>query len=120
MNEPMPPLLFVDRDGEVGRFDSVARAQGYLEWIDVEGGEYRAFDATGRRLRLSFVAPGKRSRWGWLDWRDSGSVTVEGAGDSAPDELRSALIDFRHRYGEARTDLEVLALDALIEGIGPR
>jgi hypothetical protein len=46
-----PPIL-LDEGGDLALFSSVERLEQYLEPIDVENGEYQAYDSTGRILRL--------------------------------------------------------------------
>lgn len=115
------PLLFVDRDGEVTRFDSIERAEGYIEAIDVKANEYRAYDAIGRRLILRFEDAENRSWWRRVkNLRDAGRVKIGGVGEAAPDELRSALIAGGAWYGESQAVLETLSLRDLVRGIKTR
>lgn len=45
----------LDRSGDITFFKTVTKAERYIEPIDVENGEYFAFDAQGRLLSLSVV-----------------------------------------------------------------
>lgn len=48
------PVFILAKDcGEVSRFNSVEEMQRQLEEIDVENGEYAAWDRTGTPLKLS-------------------------------------------------------------------
>lgn len=56
-----PVYVRVKDDGSVMEFSTQAEIQGYLEAIDVENGEYEAWDADGRCVGLGV---GKtRSEW---------------------------------------------------------
>jgi hypothetical protein len=48
-------------DGSVIEFSTQVAMQGYLEAIDVDNGEYEAWDAKGRRLELSVAK--SNSEW---------------------------------------------------------
>ena len=52
MNNPKPPVFVID-GLDVGVFKSVEDAVLQLEPIDVNRGEYSAYDAEGRLLRLA-------------------------------------------------------------------
>jgi hypothetical protein len=63
----MPDLVFpvyvLAKDcGDVMEFSSLSAMQGYIEAVDVENGEYAAWDTTGRVLQLSVA----KSEAGWL------------------------------------------------------
>jgi len=47
-----PPLVIRDRSGDVNVFRTALDLLGWAEAIDVEAGEYEAWDSTGRILRL--------------------------------------------------------------------
>lgn len=52
------PVFVLAKDcGEVSRFNSVEEMQRQLEEIDVENGEYAAWDRTGTPLKLSVQTP---------------------------------------------------------------
>ncbi len=58
----MFPVYVLAKDcGDVMEFESLQRMQSYLEAIDVENDEYKAWDAKGRFLKL--VIGESRSRW---------------------------------------------------------
>ena len=48
------PIVVVSTDGEIMLFQDVASAEGYLEPVDVKGGEYKAaYDANGRAFDIA-------------------------------------------------------------------
>ena len=49
----MRPPIIVDNFGDVMFFESAHTAERYLEAIDVEHGEYVAYDSEGRLLQLT-------------------------------------------------------------------
>jgi len=52
------PVFVVDQNSEAVRFDSEADLLGQLEAIDVEEGEYDAWDSTGQALELKAYGVG--------------------------------------------------------------
>ena len=66
-------------DSSIKRFDTV-EALNQLEAIDVENGEYEAWDGTGRKLRLNAIGV-TRMR--------SGTIKVEITEELITDELRA-------------------------------
>ena len=56
-----PVFVHEKDDDSVMEFPNLAAMQGYLEAIDVENGEYEAWDARGRCLELSVGSP--KSEW---------------------------------------------------------
>ena len=64
------PLVLKDRDGFVYRIDT-EKDLGWVEAIDVEDGEYKAWDASGQILRL--IAEG-------ITWWKAASFRVEATG----------------------------------------
>ena len=62
MDEIVLPVYVLVRDDEsVIAFQSLEEMQGYLEAVDVENGEYEAWDASGRCLNLAVKEP--RREW---------------------------------------------------------
>lgn len=52
------PLLVLEKDsGDMMRFDSVGEMQKYMERIDVENEEYRAWDSVSRPIRMTVEEP---------------------------------------------------------------
>lgn len=50
-----PPLILVDRTGDIEIFDTAAELEQYAEPADVLQDEYVAYDSEGRLLRLQVV-----------------------------------------------------------------
>lgn len=57
----MPVYVFEKDDGSAFEFPSVMAIQQHLEAIDVENGEYEAWDASGHCLELGVGGP--KSDW---------------------------------------------------------
>jgi len=57
MSANFPVFVLAKDCGEVSRFNSVEEMQRQLEEIDVENGEYAAWDRTGTPLKLSVQKP---------------------------------------------------------------
>ena len=74
-----PVFVRVKDDDSVIEFPTWVAMQGYLEAIDVENGEYEAWDAQGRCLELSVGKP--KSEW----------LTIISAEDQASEEGFTAL-----------------------------
>ena len=110
MATPRPPLIFVDRGGEVSVFDSVRDAEASLEAIDVSYGEYRGFDGDGRPLRLSYEGMTKLR---------SGSVGVTGEAELRSDEARALIVETAVRQGADQSMLEAMSLPDLIDFLRP-
>ncbi|HKC60187.1 MAG TPA: hypothetical protein VKB92_08885 [Myxococcales bacterium] len=59
-----PPIFVVEVNGDITVHDSVGAAEGSVESVDVEDGEYRAaYDAAGRLLEFRVETPTKRRKW---------------------------------------------------------
>lgn len=56
-----PVFVRVKDDGSVVEFPTQVAMQGYLEAIDVDNGEYEAWDAKGQRLELGVAK--SNSEW---------------------------------------------------------
>jgi hypothetical protein len=95
------PPLFLDNRGDHLVFESVEAAQGYLEAIDVENGEYVGYDSEGRALSLS----------------TTGNRVVVGAAEAQPEhapELRQLLVDFSRALGVSEESLLHASLEELV------
>lgn len=106
--------IFLMESGDVSAFDSVESAEGYVEAIDVEAGEYVAFDSVGRRLRMAVV---HGVRWGR-------NVVISAAEDSSPEPgdeaLRSGLLRYAVAVGPEISGIlepDSLTLEKLVIGI---
>ena len=100
------PVFVLERDsGEVMRFDTIHQMQRQLERIDVENGEYRAWDADGRELVLKVQVPV------WL--------VLEPRVQSDPDDLKKALVAAARDAGfdEPADCSEVSKLFDLVDGV---
>jgi hypothetical protein len=88
----MKPPIILDNRGDLSVFQDPEEALAYAEVVDVEAGEYKAFDAEGRLLTLG-TGPG--GRYG------NKKVIIVGV-EERPDhqqELRNTLVDFMRRAG---------------------
>jgi hypothetical protein len=91
------PIFVKLRDcGDVVRYDSIPKMQGYFEQIDVENQEYEAWDATGTPLRLSVQ---KSSDW----------LRIEPGKRSEPEHLAIAIREFARLQG---VDVDIVRLQA--------
>jgi hypothetical protein len=94
-----PPVFLIVSNGDLLAFSSVARAEGYVESIDVESGEYSAaFDATGQRLTLLVETPTKRECFGLMLEMTPVKLRAEPA--IAEAALRTALVAALAAAGE--------------------
>jgi hypothetical protein len=101
----MEAPIIIDNFGDLLIFESVEKAERYLEPVDVENGEYQAFDRTGRRVRLS--TDGLRVRVGPVE---EGAPQVE--------HLRQVLQRFLSAVGVPGDWLAPAGLDDLVrEGL---
>ena len=101
MNNPKPPVFVID-GLDVGVFKSVEDAVLQLEPIDVNRGEYSAYDAEGRLLRLAV---------------DGAKITAHLA-ETEPshvDELSAALRGFLKAMGIMTVDDPECDLRCLVE-----
>jgi hypothetical protein len=102
----MQPPIIVDNKGDVSIFDSVERAQRYLEPIDVRNDEYVIYDREGTLLRGIIVKHFLAER-----------VKLEPASEPgvATTRLRQVLVDFLVRVGtHTEKKLEQLSLEGLL------
>ena len=109
------PPIFVWETGDLTCFATVADAQISLEAIDVKDGAYIAFDAEGRRLRLSTQV----ERTGGFLFPNSPieRVVIDCAEDtpSGQGALSDILRSFLQSVGEDSTRLRSLSLAELEE-----
>lgn len=110
-----PPLIVVDTDGELEIFRSPEAAGQQLEAIDVENGEYVAYDAIGRRLRLEVMEQRRPSLFGLTKMRTK-EVRVEAAEDEPGGVagLRAALEGSLEKLGMAPEELRAASMEELI------
>jgi hypothetical protein len=97
-----PPIFVVGSDGDLLAFDSPARAEGFVESIDVEDGEYLdAFDSEGRLLALEVERPTVRRKFFGIESVELTPVRLvekESRANHAGD-LKSALLGALARVG---------------------
>jgi hypothetical protein len=100
------PIVVIEREsGEVYLFRDVAHAEGYLEAIDVENGEYDAFDSEGTAQALGIVAKSGRKQV---------EVVRDPDAAPAPDSLRAKLKRYFDAMNEWRSEYESMALPTLV------
>lgn len=98
-----PPIFIVASDGDLLAFDSPARAEGYVESIDVENGEYlHAFDSEGRLLALEVDRPTVHHKFLGLESVELTPVHLveKEAHPSHSNELMTMLIEMLARDGQ--------------------
>jgi hypothetical protein len=98
----MKAPVILSNYGDVLIFDSIEKAERYIEPIDVTNNEYIAYDSEGRLLRLV-----EQSRY---------RVIVEPV-ESDPShrgELREILVDFLARIGVSQNWLAGASLEDLV------
>lgn len=79
MTEIKFPVYVLAKDcGDVDEYSSAGKLTGYLEAIDVENGEYEAWDSAGRRIKL--VASG-------ITRMNPGGVSLEATSEMIPVEV---------------------------------
>jgi hypothetical protein len=101
-----PPIV-ADNKGDVLVFDSVDKAERYLEPIDIRNGEYVIYDRDGRRINGTVIEDGSVERVKLEPMSEPGN----GRG-----ELYRVLTEFLKRVsGAGDTDIEPRSLDELIE-----
>ncbi len=97
-----PPIFVVASDGELLAFDSPARAEGFVESIDVEDGEYLdSFDSEGRLLALEVERPSVRRKFLGLESIELTPVRLveKESQPSHVEDLKSALLGALARVG---------------------
>lgn len=112
----MKPPIIVDSQGDLLLFESVEKAERYLEPIDIEGELVPIFDSEGRRL-VARIVPDKI---GW--WGQTAKVTLSLAEEEAANEtdLRMLLIEFLNKVrAESPNPLHLLPLKELIRMAKP-
>ncbi len=105
----MKPPIILDNRGDIRVFPDLEKALGYTEVVDVEDGEYKAYDSEGRLLTL-----GTRPRRGFFGGREVVIDSVE-AQPLHQQELRATLIELMRRIG-ASVDPNA-SLDTLVNAL---
>lgn len=102
----MESPIIVDNKGDVSIFDSVEKAERYLEPIDIRNDEYVVYDRSGRLLKCAIVKHLLAER-----------VKLEPASESVVDvpRLRRVLVDCLARVGtRLEKPLEQRSLEELL------
>jgi hypothetical protein len=98
----MKAPIIIDNFGDVLIFDSVEKAERYIEPIDVLNGEYVAYDSEGRLLHPIIESPFK-------------VVLMPAEGEAGhAQELHEVLIDFFKRIGTSKDWLGRASLHDLV------
>jgi hypothetical protein len=108
-----PPVVVAD-GADVTIFDSPEGAENYHEWIDVEGGELRAWDSDGKTLSMGVVEDVRLTRL--LREKREKRVVIREATPShdGSKELRDLLIGNLVLHGEDQTTLSMLEVRELV------
>ena len=98
--------IIADNFGDVLVFESVEKAETYMEPVDIRNGEYVIYDAEGYLLKPSIVKVSK--------WRER--VVLSRDKDNQHDGLRlkNTLIQFLSQVAVADQPLEQLTLNQLV------
>ncbi len=99
-----PPILVATRSDEILVYESASEAERSLEPIDVQAGEYAAYDREGRLLRMVVVDPPivRRHLFGLISSNSYGRWMLRD-GEAQPahqEELSEALGAFLTALGE--------------------
>lgn len=103
----MKPPIIADNYGDVLVFESLAKAESYLEPIDIRNGEYTVFDSEGRLLKQSVIRD--------LKGREKVAIILEQDGRRESEKLKTILIQFLSQVLESSQPLEALSLEQLVE-----
>jgi hypothetical protein len=99
--------IIADNRGDVLAFDSVPKAEAYMEPIDILNGEYVVYDSEGYILKPSVVK----------DKKGRERVLLGPADEKRKDEekLRTVLVQFLSQVTETNQPLESFSLGQLVE-----
>jgi hypothetical protein len=103
----MKPPIIANNLGDVLIFESITKAERYIEPIDVKNGAYVIYDSEGRLLEASVVKK-----------KIMGERVVLKDREQAPEhqaELRDLLIEFLSTLGESKESLAACSLSQLVE-----
>ena len=104
MNKTITNPIIVHENGDVLVFDSVEKAETYLEPIDVLNGEYTTYDSVGILLKLSVIDKLKKVR-----------IEVYEPIENCHDELMEILRNFFLRVGIEADSINNASLQQLVE-----
>jgi hypothetical protein len=115
MSTPLP-LIVVTDNGEILVFTSKAKAEGYLEPIDVRDGGYVAYDPEGRLFGIG-VQTQKQRLLGNLRIELPERVVIRAEEDipTHSDDLRRKVLDYLVALGEQEVPLRKMPLAALVK-----
>lgn len=108
-----PPIIICD-SGDVLIFDSLKKAEVYLEPIDIVDRVLPAYDSEGKELIVG-VTDQETARKGVYSPGSRVILTESKNGQFRKDELRSVLTDFLARIGLPSAYLNSLSLQELLE-----
>jgi len=111
----MKPPIFIDDQGDVLIFDSLMRAESYLEPSDVKCGRIAIFDSEGRILHPSVHEVNQKIAFFWT--RTCERIVLEPleGGAKHPMKLRSLLVDFLSKIIPTTEPLISYPLEKLVE-----
>jgi hypothetical protein len=98
--------IIADDFGDLLIFDSLKKAESYLEAIDVKQRDYPVYDSEGRRLSARVVKDGKKP--------ERVAIVEPDKEPRHESELRALLIAFLDKVLQPRENLESLPLQELI------
>lgn len=115
--------IIVNEHGDVSIYRSVEQAERALEAIDVQNGEYVAYDAQGRPLVLSVVVEEKAGPFGLFPRRiENVRLTEDPTAEADEAGLRALLVQFLDRAGISPNDVKdediSSFVNAMVEKIG--
>jgi hypothetical protein len=117
-----PPIIALEGNS-ILIFKSVGEAEGYLEPVDVENGEYRVFDTQGHLLRLEIEYVEEERKCLWFStkgWREKVSITDYHPPIDMTSELRESLITYLSKRDDVSTTwLERASLEELVSKAYP-
>jgi hypothetical protein len=105
----LKPPIIVDNYGDMMVFESLTKAESYLEPIDIRNGEYIVFDSGGHILKQSVIKDFKG--------RERVALTLEQDYKWEGDKLKTVLIRFLSQVLKSNQSLETLSLEQLVEMI---
>src|SRR5437899_3150835 len=103
----MKPPIIADNHGDVLVFESVAKAELYMEPIDIRNREYVIYDSEGRLLTASIIKTEKG--------RERVVVKVEEPHRHDREALRTILAQFLSKVSDAKQSFQSRSLEQLVE-----
>jgi len=109
------PLIVQEGPSNLYLFKTRRSAETSLEAIDVRNNEYVAYDATGKKLRLSV-----EKEQGWIFSREFVRISANDDDPCDSDELSRVVRSFLIRTGTSSDLVEDVPLSTLIKMVSPR